>query len=259
MGTPRTVPVFVDWMHHVLVSGLDAHSKLVCYVIRSDGRGSWPSLDRIAELGSMSRKQVQRSLNKIELAGLLTRKRRFNADGRQVSNLYHPLIPQGEGDSQSPPEGLTVPPEGDSQSPELVQRNQSPSLRSGEGLPGWVDPDVWKEWLKARKAAGAKGTEYALQLNIKTLERLKAQGHDPSAVMEQSIEHGWKGLFPVKEETNAASRNGRKLSAVERAELAERRGDARDAELSRQGHASSVDEDDADLREPLDGSLWRCH
>ena len=32
---------------------------------------------------------------------------------------------------------------------------------------------------------------------IEELDRLRAEGHDPSRVIGQSIVNGWKGLFPV--------------------------------------------------------------
>ncbi len=38
----------------------------------------------------------------------------------------------------------------------------------------------------------------AQKLAIDELEKLKSQGHDPVACINQSILNGWKGIFPVK-------------------------------------------------------------
>jgi hypothetical protein len=64
-----------------------------------------------------------------------------------------------------------------------------------EALPDWLPEPVWSEWMKFR---GKKFTARAQELSLKSLERLHADGNDPTAVIEQSIERGWTGLFPLK-------------------------------------------------------------
>jgi hypothetical protein len=64
-------------------------------------------------------------------------------------------------------------------------------------LPDWLPEPAWSEWVKFR---GKKFTSKARELSLKTLERLHAEGNDPTAVIEQSIERGWTGLFPLKTE-----------------------------------------------------------
>jgi hypothetical protein len=65
-------------------------------------------------------------------------------------------------------------------------------------LPTWIPQDAWKAWLEVRRRIGAPNTEYALNLAIRKLGRYRAEGHDPKLVLEQAIERGWRGLFPVK-------------------------------------------------------------
>jgi hypothetical protein len=62
-------------------------------------------------------------------------------------------------------------------------------------LPDWLPEPAWSEWVKFR---GKKFTAKARELSLRTLERLHDEGHDPTAVIEQSIERGWTGLFPLK-------------------------------------------------------------
>ena len=40
-------------------------------------------------------------------------------------------------------------------------------------------------------------TEHAEKLNIAKLEKLKKQGYNSTDVINQSIEKGWQGLFPL--------------------------------------------------------------
>jgi hypothetical protein len=38
---------------------------------------------------------------------------------------------------------------------------------------------------------------------FKKLEQFRARGMPPDEVLEESIAHGWQGLFPLKQERNA--------------------------------------------------------
>lgn len=62
-------------------------------------------------------------------------------------------------------------------------------------LPDWVPVETWEAWIKSRKG---KTTDAAKKLNLRELEKLKAEGQDPKEVLEQSIMRGWSGLFPIK-------------------------------------------------------------
>ena len=41
-------------------------------------------------------------------------------------------------------------------------------------------------------------TDYAKHLRLLGLDRLRAEGQNPAAVLEQSIAAGWQDLYPVK-------------------------------------------------------------
>lgn len=81
---------------------------------------------------------------------------------------------------------------------EPLTTNQEPEKNKGSrfALPDWVPADAWDEWVKARKN---KPTAEAKRLSVLDLEKLRADGHDPRAVLEQSIKRGWTGLFPIKD------------------------------------------------------------
>lgn len=50
-------------------------------------------------------------------------------------------------------------------------------------------------------------------MQLKDLERYRAQGHDPVTVIEHSISRGWQGLFPPREEAARTAGTGRKPSS----------------------------------------------
>jgi hypothetical protein len=64
-------------------------------------------------------------------------------------------------------------------------------------LPDWLPEEPWKAWLEVRSKNKAPNTPRALTLALGVLEKLRADGQDPVAVLEQSTLRGWRGLFPI--------------------------------------------------------------
>jgi len=58
---------------------------------------------------------------------------------------------------------------------------------------------VFNEFRKHRKKLKKPMTDYAEHLILKKLDRL-SNGHQPTAIaiLEQSIEQGWQGVFPIR-------------------------------------------------------------
>lgn len=117
-------------------------------------------------------------------------------------------------------------------------------------LPDWLPESVWADWHAFRNQR--KGwTHKARELSLSTLTKLRAKGHDPTSVIEQSIERGWTGLFEIKNTgtTNATYQPGRKLSAVEQVEQAIREQFANEPDddyappFAQIGHCRTVDAD----------------
>ena len=62
-------------------------------------------------------------------------------------------------------------------------------------LPECIDRAVWIEWAKYRRQARKKLTEKGIALQIKLLSKYP---NDYKQMIEQSIQNGWQGLFPLK-------------------------------------------------------------
>ncbi len=75
-------------------------------------------------------------------------------------------------------------------------------------LPVWIPQPTWDDFLEMRRALRSYPTEKAKALLVAKLARLKAEGHNPQAVLEQSTENSWKGLFGIKPETAKGNGHG---------------------------------------------------
>ena len=64
--------------------------------------------------------------------------------------------------------------------------------------PEWIPADTWAAYLKTRAGKKAKNEPHALGLIVKDLEGFRAKGHDPVAVLNNSIKGGWAGVFEPK-------------------------------------------------------------
>lgn len=91
--------------------------------------------------------------------------------------------------------------------PVVLGKNQPTLLEDPQEnlIPDWVPREQWDGFVEMRKKMRSPMTEYAMRLNIGTLSKLRNQGHPPVAVLEQSITHGWKGLFELKENKNGTA------------------------------------------------------
>lgn len=65
-------------------------------------------------------------------------------------------------------------------------------------LPEWIPEDTWGAYLKTRAGKKAKNEPHALGLIVKDLDSFRAKGHDPVAVLNNSIKSGWAGVFEPK-------------------------------------------------------------
>lgn len=78
-----------------------------------------------------------------------------------------------------------------------ITNNQEPYIEEVALLPDWLPQEAWKAWLEMRRQKKTPNTPRALKLAITELTRLRSLGHDPSAVLDQSVLKGWKSVFPL--------------------------------------------------------------
>lgn len=74
-------------------------------------------------------------------------------------------------------------------------------------LPSWVPEEPWNGYVALRRQKRAPGTERALKLIIKDLDKLRTEGHDPGDVLDNCVKRGWIGIFPPN--NGNGNRNGK--------------------------------------------------
>ena len=65
-------------------------------------------------------------------------------------------------------------------------------------LPPWVPQEAWNHYTEMRNRIRKPMTDQAKKWAVKLLESLRKRGHEPRAVLEQSVFNSWQGLFEVK-------------------------------------------------------------
>lgn len=66
--------------------------------------------------------------------------------------------------------------------------------------PAWISPETWAAYDEMRREKGKRApfTDKARDMIVRKLDRLRAEGQDPNAVLEESVMNGWTGVFPLK-------------------------------------------------------------
>lgn len=210
-------------------------SVLAAIGLHTDRDGwCYPTLGRIGELLGVTRQAVQKSMRVLCECGYVEMRERRRDDGGQASNrmrvLYDTEHPEAvlRSSAAHPPATPEVAPPA---TPEVAHNDPSndinpKGLNKAAGaapnfeLPDWVPADLWASWLDVRKKIRAPNTTDALRLSLRKLEQFRDAGQSPRDVLEEAIERGWRGLFPIKPEyTHGASNpRSRRESDSERAE-----------------------------------------
>jgi uncharacterized protein YdaU (DUF1376 family) len=87
--------------------------------------------------------------------------------------------------------------------PNLTRPNQTEPIKptprkSAAVIPEWVPLESWNGFIEMRKKIRAPLTDRAVTETIRKLDQLAKSGHDPGAVLDQSTQRGWRGIFEVK-------------------------------------------------------------
>lgn len=92
---------------------------------------------------------------------------------------------------------------------EPITNNQEPvktkkaAPSSEVSLPEWIANDSFEAFIEHRKKLKAPMTNLAQTRVLAELSRLREDGNEPHAVIDQSIRNGWKGVFPLKHQAGA--------------------------------------------------------
>lgn len=74
-------------------------------------------------------------------------------------------------------------------------------------MPDWMPAEAWAGYIDMRKKIRKPMTARAEQLAINTLDKLRAEGQNVEAVLDQSVMNSWQGLFAIVERRAAERSN----------------------------------------------------
>lgn len=64
-------------------------------------------------------------------------------------------------------------------------------------LPAWIPPELWEDWRAQKRALRMPMTAAGEVRQINRLTELRQQGFDPVAVINKTLECGWKSFQPL--------------------------------------------------------------
>lgn len=79
-----------------------------------------------------------------------------------------------------------------------IKDNKKNNTKDKAVLPEWLNQELFGDFVAMRKEIKKPMSDKAVKLAIGKLEKLKAEGEDIDAVLEQSIFNTWQGLFAVR-------------------------------------------------------------
>ena len=199
-----------------------AKAVLISLADNANDHGScWPSIPTIAERTCLSERAVHAAIKTLEACGVVSANR---SNGRHTSYLVTPQNHRSScaTASPAPPQLTTKPPQIASKPPQLPQSppqqlrsnrkepkaTKSKELRPQAALPDppqWIHADAWAGFVANRRQIKFPMTERAAELVIRELDKFRATGADPNAILDQSTRNGWRDVFPLRQEKTHAS------------------------------------------------------
>lgn len=195
--------------------GTDLLLLLALADIANDSGDAWPAVRTLATKIRMSERNTQRTLSRLVKTGALTIQANAGPRGCHLYTVQiNPSLPlfaeKGDtrvrGDNLTPPDnqgtqGVTSSAKGGdtTTSPEPLRTVSKPSkgIPTFE-LPTWIPQEAWDGYEAMRKKIKKPMTERARDLVIKKLLILKGDGHNPTAVLEQSERNSWTDVYAIK-------------------------------------------------------------
>ena len=172
-------------------------------------------------------KTLENTLYKLLASGDLVKNddRFFPNSGDNLPTVSPPFTPTlGENLGKTPPKYIVLdaPPEPLKEEKEKKEENKTidpptPQEKKREGksefdpanleLPNFLEPQVWRDWCEHRRDVKKTLTPTTAKQQLALLSKTPDEAN---AIITQSIERGWVGLFPLKENRARAGGSSRR-------------------------------------------------
>lgn len=234
-------------MTEVWKTALHSTQKLVLLALADNANDQgecFPSISMLVQKCSLSDRAIQKAMGELESSNFLRRDIRTGqstmyciTDPRTWFTPERTLPPE----LRSPPPRTTFTPERGSPPNDVHHtpepRSPTPELRSPPGvnhvhpepsepslnhqgttkrakpramaLPDWLPAETWAMWDRYRQSLGRGWTDDAKRLSVVKLGKLRTDGYDPTVVVENAIQCGWRGIYPPKVERGGGAGNRR--------------------------------------------------
>lgn len=187
---------------------LAAMDKLVLLALAdwaNDDGQCWPSIAQLCKKSGASRRYVQMAIKRMSENGHLSR---VENPGKGAFYTIHPRTTcAGAPHAPVHHDAETRAPRAPNTSRTVIDTpNGVSKARAAKALsfqlPAWVPAEAWAGYEEMRRKMRKGMTIRAKELAIGKLGRLRDAGHDPGAVLDQSVMNSWQGLFEVKGQHN---------------------------------------------------------
>lgn len=170
--------------------------------LSGDKNQAWPGAAGLRQRTGLSRRAIQRGIDKLVAARWIEKKSKGGPTGSNLYTLYPqrkecasaqntPAVahePPNPGAQRTPKEGKTTPVKTPTQPVPIPSSLDTPAFRT-----------AWNDWVEYRRQSKKRLTPMTAS---KQLEFLASEGLEKAvAIIEQSIQKGWQGLFPLKNQS----------------------------------------------------------
>lgn len=217
LGGCATLPPMAEWVYlQISLYNMDKGepvpaNRLSMILVRHGG--DWQSdLDLLIEIGKIHKTDaggifVKRSLTEYNRAeNALTKKRnagkkgaqkRWNTKGKDSTAKENDGSANGNANEKACDTNASRA----EQSREKEISNDISNPQTPLDMLDTINPDMWQAFVEHRIKLKAPMTDKAATMIRNKLRKYQEElGHDPNAILEQSIMRGWKGVFELKDD-----------------------------------------------------------
>jgi hypothetical protein len=185
-----------------------------------EGRFKWRPRSLKVEILPYDECDFARVLDALLTRGFIVKYRVNGEDyGHVPSFLSHQFINNREAPSTIPEPSLNEQVDASvTRGPRVLDARGTDVVKEGKGkegegrvqdaLPEWLPLEPWKAFLEMRKKMRG-WTARAEKLTLNELDRLRQAGHSPAAVLDQSVQRGYRGVFEVKSDGRSTGSNAK--------------------------------------------------
>lgn len=188
-----------------------AKSVLVSLADNANDEGAcWPSIATICMRTCLSERAVQNALKWLQAHKAISRDERAGRStmvtvtpdsyvaevAAQPPQEMHPRTTCAPQEVRPPPQEMHPTPA--RRAPRTVKEPSKNHRRAQITLPEWLPAEKWEDFREHRAAMKAPLTPQGEKLNLATLGKLRERGYSPTAIVDATIENGWKGFFAPK-------------------------------------------------------------